>query len=608
MSGLGTLSTSLISKNNTREETHRYLHTAMVSHSGTPVSFAMRTDGRIFYSVLNLSSSQTAAADTVDRNNDKNFWSKVDFTNPAVSSLNFPSEIVQVGYGIAPNFSIDKFDKDNRKIIQRLDAGGKPLDAEGRPLSAQAIRERTDSHWSSTGRFGAKAPFQVLSDSKYIYVFRQSIAAGADTAYLNPPIVNNTLLVDRFILSGSTLKLSREIRYQRSRHKFVPESRKDTLAPADVAGNPFYEPTRELTFVDNLSDGGFSVLLIPGIDSEEQRWQIFSTITATRKIQSFNIRFDHSIVFDMSDSAKYVNEFITRYGLDSGMVTEVRAKIAAGKTDDQAATEILGMNGYSGKGIPQDAMSEIVYTVRFGVQKDDFILCSDSDWPLMEYNNPLTKNSIKAAYLDNGVLQARYQFKAPTNRIMPASIDFTPANGVSSCFYYQQETGPDGKPMKNRACIMLAAGIEAKDGGRYIGIMNFSVSGFGRVSQLTSDRVSLPDINVQALDDNPLRQNLATQNTVNWQPPQKMYLLDIDPNGLSTSGGVLRFAYTSADVGTAQGYSDAVAATAPYLFDDSLGRVSLYFKGQLHQSVTNLPMNSSYPATRSDCASILRPS
>ena len=50
------------------------------------------------------------------------------------------------------------------------------------------------------------------------------------------PIVNSTLLVDRFILSGTELKLSREVRYQRSRHKTQPASRKDTLSATDVEG------------------------------------------------------------------------------------------------------------------------------------------------------------------------------------------------------------------------------------------------------------------------------------------------------------------------------------------------------------------------------------
>ena len=133
--------------------------------------------------------------------------------------------------------------------------------------------------------------------------------------------------------------------------------------------------------------------------------------------------------------------------------------------------------------------------------------------------------------------------------------------------------------MKNKASVMLGIGLEDKNENKYIGVLNFSVAASGRLSRLTTDAVNMPDINVQALDENPYR-DLDSLNKVAWQEPQKMRLLDIDHNGLSTSGGVLKFAYTRADIGTSQGYSDAVVATNPYLFDDSLGRVNLYFKGK----------------------------
>ncbi|OZH52041.1 hypothetical protein AFK68_26935 [Hydrocoleum sp. CS-953] len=282
----------------------------MVSHRGTPVSLAMREEGRIFYSVLDMSNTEQNA---LKGDQDKNYWSEVNFKDKKqLSQLHFPSEIMQVGYGVVPNFQISKYNSGNSKIIQSYNDDGKPLDASGKELTEKDITDRTDDFWSSTARLGDKAPFQTLSDGKYIYVFRQSIA-GNDPKNENPAIVNNTLLVDRFILSGTTLKLSREIRYQRSRHKTEPASRKDTLSAVDVEGKPFYEPTRELVFANNLANGNFSVLLLPGADSEEQRWQIFTTDATTGKVNSFNIRFDGSIVFETSDSQTVVaNHFMSR--------------------------------------------------------------------------------------------------------------------------------------------------------------------------------------------------------------------------------------------------------------------------------------------------------
>jgi hypothetical protein len=571
------LTSSLINKNITQESTHQYLFTSMVSHRGTPISFAMEEDGRIFYSVLNLSNIEQNAneAGDNDRNNDKNYWSKVKFEGTDASLLNFPQEIMQVGYGVVPNFLIDKYDSHNKKIIQSY-KDGKPLDVNNRELSLKAIKNKTDRFYSSTARLGAKAPFQVLSDGKYIYMFRQSIA-GNDSNNVIPAIVNNTLLVDRFILSGTTLKLSREIRYQRSRHKTEPESRKDTLSAVDVAGNPFYEPTRELAFANNLAQGNFSVLLLPGADSEEQRWQVFTTDALTGKVNSFNIRFDYSIVFDMSDSQTVVKEFIEKYGLDNSLIAEVQGQINAGNPDDGIADILLSQSPYSGKGIPQDALTEVAYLIRTGVIKDDFISASVSEWPLIEYEGDGA--AIKSEYTVNGVLKKEYAFQAPTNELKPQLVQYKPAQGLSSCYYYQQEMGTDNKPMKNKACVMLAMGLEDKSHNKYIGILNFSAAASGRLSRLTTDTINLPDINVQALDENPYR-DLNSLPDVAWQQPQKMGLLDIDPNGLSTSGGVLKFAYTSAEIGISAGYSDAVEATDPYLFDDSLGRVNLYFKGK----------------------------
>lgn len=584
-------SSPLINKNIKRQKSHEFLFTSMVSHRGTPVSFAMREDGRIFYSVLDMSNTEQQANST--DGNDKHHWSKVVFEGAGASILHFPREIMQIGYAVVPNFQIDQYDSNNKKVIHSYDEEGRPLDIDDQELSFQAIKDKTDPFYSSTARLGAKAPFQVLSDGKYIYVFRQSISKD-DLKDKDSYIVDNTLLMDRFILSGSNLKPSREIRYQRSRHKTEPESRKDTLAAVDVEGNPFYEPTRELVFANHLANGNFSVLLIPGADSEEQRWQIFTADSVTNKINSFNIRFDYSIVFDLSDSAAFVDEFIQKYHLfektvsDSALVSLVQKEIEVGKTDDEIVSELLKAKShdYDMANIPEDAFTELVYTIRTGVIKDDFIMESTSEWPLIEDGaTPSTEQTFQEPKdgtftLEEGEKIEDYTF------LFPYSSPFTPKHGLSSCYYYQQELGPDRKPMKNKACVMLAIGLEdqSKNKNQYIGILNFAVAASGRLSRLTADVINLPDINVQALDENPYDSldDIPTDDheRVAWQEPQKMKLLDIDPNGLSTTGGVLRFAYTSAEIGESQGYSDAAAATDPYLFDDSLGRVNLYFKGK----------------------------
>ena len=419
-----------------------------------------------------------------------------------LSTLQFSKEIAQVGYSVVPN-----------RLVGNDDSG------------------------YSTARLGAIAPFQALSDGKYIYIFRQSVTQGYAnniTTKDGGPIVNSTLLVDCFILSGTVLKLSREVRYQRSRYKTQPASSKDTLAATDVEGMPFYEPTRELAFVANLANSNFSVLLIPGANTGEQRWQIFSHDTTSNKLNSFNIRFDDSIVFDTSDTQTLIDAFLQEYDLDAQLIADVQTKIANNQTDEEIAQELLSQSPYRDgdrkEVIPEDALTEIVYTIRTGVSKDDCILASISEWPLVEYESDTSTITIQDKYLDgNGVLQEAHQFQAAKNdQLQPQSTAFKIVNGLSSCYYYQQEMDAANKPMKTKASVMLAMGLEYMDSPdeKYIGILNFSVNGQGQLSRFTKDIVDLPDINMQALDENPHETLDAIlddeRKPVGWQQPQQI--------------------------------------------------------------------------------------
>lgn len=96
----------------------------------------------------------------------------------------------------------------------------------------------------------AVAPVQLVSGMGHIYIFRQS--------------KSNTLLVDRFVLDGLTNKLTRklQVRFKRSKQKHKPSenikkganglANIDSLDFRDTQGNNFYEPTTELSLVNNL--------------------------------------------------------------------------------------------------------------------------------------------------------------------------------------------------------------------------------------------------------------------------------------------------------------------------------------------------------------------
>ncbi|BAZ24842.1 hypothetical protein NIES4073_57420 [Kalymmatonema gypsitolerans NIES-4073] len=284
-----------------------YKHTSLVSHKGTLISFAIDDQRRIYYSVLDLNSTDPEKSPL-----DVNYWQK----NP--SELQFPTEIGQVGYSSVGTTSMPIVKKGSRDEA-------KP--GELRP-------EEIDPFLSTTARLTADAPFQAFSDEKYIYIFRQSVDANhQDNVYLQTsgtrasganqqrnirfyrtnasgdpvPVVQDTLLVDRFVLVGTELKLKREVRYKRSRHKTTPLNNKDTLGAEDMENKPFFEPTQELDFVRYLQNGRFSVLLLPTQVADVQRWQIFTHNNNTQLIDSFNIERSKDGFFNTQGTIFYTS-------------------------------------------------------------------------------------------------------------------------------------------------------------------------------------------------------------------------------------------------------------------------------------------------------------
>ncbi len=135
----------------------------------------------------------------------------------------------------------------------------------------------------------ADAPFRALSDGKYIYIFRQS--------------VEGTLLADRFIYDRVTqeLKANVEPRYQRSRKKDIPDSRKDTIDYQSIERDVFYEPTLELQLSGAIKGGCFTVLILPSNIPGQSRWLIFAENAATSRFDSYSIRKGADGLFDLGD-------------------------------------------------------------------------------------------------------------------------------------------------------------------------------------------------------------------------------------------------------------------------------------------------------------------
>ncbi|WP_244291088.1 LamG domain-containing protein [Streptomyces subrutilus] len=260
-----------------------YTHVTMARHQGTTVAFAMDSSRRIVYSVLDLAGDQAKGA------TDAAFWG----VNPV--ELAFPRELSEVGFGVVGPTAMP--------VVKR---GGVEAAADEQPTA-----DETDTRLSTTARLTASAPFHVISDGTYVVVLRQSTGdAHPDAVYKltnggcsgNParsdyvldgakkvPLVRDTLLCDRFVLVEGKLKPVLEVRYRRSRHATRAESAKDTLGTEDMEGRPFYEPTQELSFIRNLSQGRFAAVLVPTAVNNVQRWQFFAHNDATGRVDCFNV-------------------------------------------------------------------------------------------------------------------------------------------------------------------------------------------------------------------------------------------------------------------------------------------------------------------------------
>ena len=430
-----------------------YKHAAMVRHKGKIVALAMDDLRHIYYSVLNLDNTDDAKSPL-----DVHYW----LENP--KPIRFSNEIVQVGYGVVDPVKMPVVKKGSR--------------AEAEPGTLRP--EEIDPFLSTTARFTADAPFDALSDGKYIYIFRQSIdvqyedivyARNADGSPVvdgdgnKVPLVNDTLLVDRFVLAGTELQPKREVRYKRSRNKYRPQSNKDSLGAQDMEKKPFFEPTQELDFVKNLRDGRFSVLLLPTQIAGIQRWQIFTHNSQTGQIDSFNVERAADLLFNTKGTQYYTS--------------------------------------------PDPQYQKSVFERQPGT-------CPFTGEDLIPLGN------------HSGIRRSSFEFDERTIE-----------SGISTILYHQQHkqaTGYDQqeKPVKRNACMMLAVATtdpNDEEARQYISILDFAISREGQLAQVP-EKIELPEIVA------------PTQEQQDAQIALPMSLLHTDSLGLPVSGGLLDFAWT----------------------------------------------------------------
>ena len=237
-------------------------HINTIAHEGKVVIMATDADGKIWYSVKQDGFEDSYLNTPADQRTGWETWQELELPN----------------------------EDDDQSVIDQETA---ELTDAANP-SNFVVRSRYKTFDQT-----AVAPVQLISALGHVYVFRQS--------------KSNTLLCDRFVLDGMTNKLNRklEVRFKRSRQKHEASKNMkkgasgltniDTLDFRDINGNFFYEPTTELSIVNNLQNGWFSVVLVPTIENDVSRWHIFAYNSQTKKVELTTLLMSDEGLFDVQD-------------------------------------------------------------------------------------------------------------------------------------------------------------------------------------------------------------------------------------------------------------------------------------------------------------------
>jgi Concanavalin A-like lectin/glucanases superfamily len=254
-------------------------HINSITHEGKVLVLGTDTDGKIWYTVRQDGFEDSALNGKTQVAGWEN-WQELPLPGLAESQ--------KPGLQVAVDQSV--LDKEQAELTYQKDNE-----------TCYVYRSRYQTHDQS-----AIAPVQLVSGLGHLYVFRQSKDP-------SDKVSANTLLIDRFILDGMTNQLVRklDVRFKRSKQKYQPlQPQKgtgqrltviDSLDFKDADGNPFYEPTTELSWVGDLQAGWFSVVLLPTIEQDKYRWHFFAYNSVTKQVELTSIRASDEGLLDVKD-------------------------------------------------------------------------------------------------------------------------------------------------------------------------------------------------------------------------------------------------------------------------------------------------------------------
>jgi hypothetical protein len=98
------------------------------------------------------------------------------------------------------------------------------------------------------------------------------------------------------------LVVATEVRYRRSRMPDLSSGPGDTFGTTDIEGDVFVEPTTELSFVQNVTNGEFTALVLPTALQSVSRWQLFVRNSQSGTLDSYSLMRSDDGLFDLTDA------------------------------------------------------------------------------------------------------------------------------------------------------------------------------------------------------------------------------------------------------------------------------------------------------------------
>lgn len=132
--------------------------------------------------------------------------------------------------------------------------------------------------------------FSVLSDQKYVYLFRSSGNRVYVNRFMMVEVANSRMNGNK----SNQLQTAWEVRYRRSAKPDTPANGKDSQSFINMENEPFIEPQYIIPFAGNTADfeianGYFTVDLVPTNEDGIMRWQFFVVNNFDKKLNTYSI-------------------------------------------------------------------------------------------------------------------------------------------------------------------------------------------------------------------------------------------------------------------------------------------------------------------------------